>query len=66
LNLAGEILRRSIGSPDQQRMLDTFVADIEQAPATAANRNGNGSNGKEQAPPNAGREPAPPDAEGIT
>jgi F-type H+-transporting ATPase subunit b len=73
LTLAGEILRRSMGAPDQQRFLDTFVADVEQAPVAVGSPNGNpngsgngNSNGKEQAPPVAGRKSTPPDAEGMT
>ena len=41
LKVAEEILRRAIGAGDQQRLLDTFVTDIEKgaaAPASAAGR----------------------------
>jgi len=35
LKIAEEILRRSIGSADQQRLLDTFVSDVERRPDAA-------------------------------
>ena len=41
LKVAEEILRRAIGAGDQQRLLDTFVTEIEKgaaAPASAAGR----------------------------
>jgi F0F1-type ATP synthase membrane subunit b/b' len=36
LKVAEEILRRAIGAGDQQRLLDTFVNDVEQPAAPAA------------------------------
>jgi len=33
LKIAEEILKRSIGAADQQKLLDTFVGDVERAPA---------------------------------
>jgi F-type H+-transporting ATPase subunit b len=38
LQIAEDILRRSIGVSDQQRLLDTFVGDVEQAAPSAPKR----------------------------
>jgi F-type H+-transporting ATPase subunit b len=40
LKVAEEILRRAIGAGDQQRLLDTFVSDIEKAAAATASTAG--------------------------
>jgi F-type H+-transporting ATPase subunit b len=40
LKTAEEILRRAVGPADRQRMLDTFVADVERSGNTAAPRAG--------------------------
>ncbi|MEP6653055.1 MAG: ATP synthase F0 subunit B [Myxococcales bacterium] len=47
LKVAEEILRRAVGAGDQQRLLDTFVSDVEQPhPASPAAAAGTGTAGR--------------------